>query len=743
MNKTSVIYVVKDDNNYSMICDYLKSAKTKVLIELVFVTDFVSDALKSLEQEYPDKVVIVSCDEGSSTAYMLNTGIDYASGEEIFFSYAGCNPAYKGRKYRKSLILEFGLQFPEEIEYGFVRFFDNVYKLFSEENKEEQENEICLDEYHETIKTAENYLVDNFLAIRSYGDIVLEYKKDKFDEAEKTAYIWLLEVVSKCMEMGETPLLLSYLPAIREGLLALFPEIEFLTYAMSDISENNMFLLSVLRGILPNKNTIKSIICVSGSENCVGCTACRGICPVSAIEMTKNYKDSYVAEVIEKLCIGCGKCQKVCPAIKRNTSELSESVIIGLKPYDERHREESMSAGAFGCIAERFIEKFHGVVYGVKLSDDLEVKYDRAGTIEEVKSFKGSKYVQANVANIVSRIEEDLMLGRKVFIGGTSCHIHGLLYYLDEKEIDRKNLFTADLICHGVTVPIIYHRYLGYLKEMYDSPINNFIFRDKKNYGWSSVVETIEFKNEKIVHSEKYAEFLNHNLALNNSCYSCAFAKFERYSDITVGDFWGVQNKKPEWFDDRGISLFIKRTDNGEELWNLVENQFEKIITTREECLQPNLERPTSRPSEYRNFWRDYFNYPTRAAMKKYQTNPYARIANANILTLIKKQINEGDDWRKRFLSLGIKKVALYGNKDINAIVATRVALSGIHISAMENYPEDVLKLTDSIEPEDTVIITDEEFMTEILMDFGKVGFDLTRIIPISYLVLEEATVND
>jgi len=44
-------------------------------------------------------------------------------------------------------------------------------------------------------------------------------------------------------------------------------------------------------------------------EKCVGCGACTGVCPVSAIEL-----DGDKAQVKEGDCIECGACVGECPA---------------------------------------------------------------------------------------------------------------------------------------------------------------------------------------------------------------------------------------------------------------------------------------------------------------------------------------------------------------------------------------------------------------------------------------------
>ena len=47
---------------------------------------------------------------------------------------------------------------------------------------------------------------------------------------------------------------------------------------------------------------------VINKENCIGCGACAGVCPVSAISADADGKYE-----ISDACIDCGACISVCP----------------------------------------------------------------------------------------------------------------------------------------------------------------------------------------------------------------------------------------------------------------------------------------------------------------------------------------------------------------------------------------------------------------------------------------------
>ena len=57
-------------------------------------------------------------------------------------------------------------------------------------------------------------------------------------------------------------------------------------------------------------------------------------------------------------------------------------------------------------------------------------------------------------------------------------------------------------------------------------------------------------------------DFLS-DIYLRPSCYSCAAKSGRSGSDITLGDFWGVENIFPDFDDDKGISICLLNTELG------------------------------------------------------------------------------------------------------------------------------------------------------------------------------------
>ena len=136
------------------------------------------------------------------------------------------------------------------------------------------------------------------------------------------------------------------------------------------------------------------------------------------------------------------------------------------------------------------------------------------------------------------------------------------------KEYD--SLFVVDLFCHGVPSNRLFMDHVAYLEEFYKSKIVRYSFRDKY-YGWDSYNNTIVLDNgnrESRWINQAYYSFFVKNVSLRPACYSCQYRGFNRPSDITIGDFWGVDKILNQKNDNTGVSLVLVHTSKGMEMIN-------------------------------------------------------------------------------------------------------------------------------------------------------------------------------
>lgn len=354
-------------------------------------------------------------------------------------------------------------------------------------------------------------------------------------------------------------------------------------------------------------------------EHCFGCTACEHICPVSCISMVQDTKGFLYPVVDENQCIDCGLCLQVCPYVTDSTlgSELfPETLAYASKHTDDATRIQSSSGGAFTAISNYVLGQ-QGVVYGAGYGKDLTVCHMRASSIEQRNALRGSKYAQSNLGDTFKQVEQDLKNKLSVLFTGTPCQVAGLRNYL-QKEYE--NLLAVDVICHGIPSQKVFKDYLGLMEKQEGSSILDCKFRDKSK-GWSSLVLNLEFTSGHIMidspNSSYYTLFVDGTI-LRPSCYECKFSNFNRPSDITIGDFWGIERTLPQFEDGLGVSLILVNSRKGEALFKSVSDQLTSIQSTHTDCLQHPLYSPTRARRDKDAFWKEYDEHGYLFVGKKY-----------------------------------------------------------------------------------------------------------------------------
>ena len=109
------------------------------------------------------------------------------------------------------------------------------------------------------------------------------------------------------------------------------------------------------------------------------------------------------------------------------------------------------------------------------MNEKFQVFHTFARNEKELEPMRRSKYVESDLGDIFPRIRELLDKKKKVLFTGTPCQVAGLKAYLGK---NREGLFTADLMCHGATSSMVFHRYL---EETYGiENVRTYYFRTKK-----------------------------------------------------------------------------------------------------------------------------------------------------------------------------------------------------------------------------------------------------------------------
>lgn len=313
------------------------------------------------------------------------------------------------------------------------------------------------------------------------------------------------------------------------------------------------------------------MINITDKHDCCGCSACASLCPKHCITMQEDGEGFLYPEVNTSDCIDCGLCEKVCHELHPYEKREPLKTIAAINK-DEEVRMKSSSGGIFHILAEKVIAE-GGVVFGARFDEHWQVVMDYAETMEGIRTFMGSKYVQARMANAYQDAKRFLAAGRKVLFTGTPCQIAGLHHFL-RKRYD--NLLTVDIICHGTPSPKVWECYLDEVVKAGRKAISNVQFRNKRD-GWRRFNFAMRYDEGDSSISLCSQASKNHymraflsDMILRPSCHACRTKEGRSHSDITLADFWGIEKEYPSMYDDKGTGLVLVNTVKGREaiLWD-------------------------------------------------------------------------------------------------------------------------------------------------------------------------------
>ena len=314
--------------------------------------------------------------------------------------------------------------------------------------------------------------------------------------------------------------------------------------------------------------TIKNISLVS---NCTGCSACFEVCPKKAIQMIPNEEGFLYPQVDNNECINCGLCLKSCPS--ENPVFLNNEKPKCMVAASKKDRKQSSSGGIFPLLAEKILQN-NGFVCGAAWSKEIKLKHIIISSIQDLPKLQKSKYVQSDITGIYPKIKMLLENNKTVLFSGTPCQVAGLNSFLSKTY---ENLYTVDIICHGVPSPKVLKQYLREIQIPTSETIKDINFRDKK-YGWSYKLNTkittdkadYDFSSQTDIYMQAFLK----NLSLRKSCGECPFAQLPRQGDITLGDFWGIWNYEQSLDDKQGTSIILINSNKGNELLKSIEGEL-------------------------------------------------------------------------------------------------------------------------------------------------------------------------
>ncbi len=336
------------------------------------------------------------------------------------------------------------------------------------------------------------------------------------------------------------------------------------------------------------------------SNDCTGCFACMNVCPKNAISAVEGEYGKTVPEIDTKKCVNCGLCRKACPVINKPELRKPMSCLAAWTKVQE-DREKSTSGGIAAALY-RAVMKSGGVIFGCDYGKNLTPEIRKAESEDDIRVFRGSKYVQSFTGMSYREVREQLKAGRKVLYIGTPCQVSGLQAFLGKKE---ENLYTVDFICHGVP-PVKYLR--EYVQKYVGNRADRVTFRDSANFGQTSLRVFVDGKQiyDKLSYMDYYYTSFLRGLTYRDNCYNCQYASINRVSDLTIGDFWEINRETLKQKTDGRISLILVNTEQGRELLQMSEELLYTEEREIEEAVAGNsqLKHPSVAPSD-RNLFLD------------------------------------------------------------------------------------------------------------------------------------------
>ena len=400
-------------------------------------------------------------------------------------------------------------------------------------------------------------------------------------------------------------------------------------------------------------------------EQCTGCAACYNACSQDTISMVQN-KEGFLYPVINKeKCISCHQCSRSCGILNSIKSQNEAPTVYAAYSNDANEIKQSSSGGIAFEIFKFFIEH-NGMVFSAYMTPDYTVEFKKATTLHDIKDFRGSKYVESRPYYIYREIKKYLDHKIDLVFCGLPCQVAGLLKYLGK---NYANLYTIDLVCHGVPSGGVFQDYIRSLEGKQSVKKISFRYKEKD---WTPLLRinckiqysdgTAEIRDYK---NDPYLTGFNSNSLFRESCYQCMYSSIPRVADLTIGDYMGLGIVTPYKKNPKnGISQVLVNSSKGKELFDKIQSNITFEKRDLKECLyfNHNLWKASKKVTARKNIYRDYAEKGYSYIEKNYLANSY----KGEIVNRIKELMRTilGDKLVTRLVFLSYKKNGIIKRAD-------------------------------------------------------------------------------
>ena len=299
--------------------------------------------------------------------------------------------------------------------------------------------------------------------------------------------------------------------------------------------------------------------------------------------------------------------------------KLRKTMVYAGRIHNPKELYLSSSGGAFTALTDFFLSHQCVVISAIYNYDTYQTEFSIICTRNERNLARGSKYMQSKPGSVFKNAEQWLKDNpeKSLLFVGMGCQADGFRRYAEMKDF-RDRVYIVDIVCHGSPSPKLWREYTDSIERKHKGKISYVTFKDKRN-GWNSPTAVVVINNREIS-IKNYVRIFYNRCALRPSCHVCPYATIDRKTDITIGDFWHIEQTIPDFYDPNGTSLFLIHTNRGEELFEKIKENLDYRLSNTQQCRQANLEAPTPVSKHRQKFWNDYKEKGIDYIMKKYGT---------------------------------------------------------------------------------------------------------------------------
>lgn len=305
---------------------------------------------------------------------------------------------------------------------------------------------------------------------------------------------------------------------------------------------------------------------ITEKNNCTGCNACMAICAGGVITNSKDKYDTIYPYIDDNRCIQCGMCSLVCPNNAKYTYKFPEKVYAAWS-NDNYVKDRGASGGVASEIYLYGLKNGYFMM-GTFFDREKGVYFRAVQSEKDIEWACDSKYVFSDMRICFKEYEKRLHDGVKCIFIGLPCQVAAIQSYCNLKCRDNiRNLITIDIICHGVPNFEYLDQHLKKIERKKKTKVKSVRFRMISKY----IMHLYDKEGGLIYIRGMHADDLYYrafavSLDFRENCYHCKYARSERISDVTLGDYDGLGKLWSYPKSRNHESVVLCMTQSGQEL---------------------------------------------------------------------------------------------------------------------------------------------------------------------------------